>query len=146
MMHKVFYASGFLYHPASERILLQQQNQKDATSVWSMLGSQNQGKETSAENFRRLVRTLLKIKLPLAAVRSVYNYHHPVLKKEHYVSYAEVKKLVKFPPKKDVVFAWFTIKEIGKLTLSVQTKQDIIVGQRVINSQIRRNAGEQTIG
>lgn len=111
-----------------------------------MLGSQNQGKETSAENFRRLVRELLGLNLPLSTIHSVYNYHHPVLKQEHYVSYAGVRRLVKPPQSKKMVFSWFTLKDIPKLTLSVQTKQDIIVGQRVINSQVRRNAGEQTIG
>lgn len=139
-MHKVFYASGFLYHSGSQQILLQQNNSK-----WSMLGSQSRASETSVENFRRIVRAFLKLDLPAKSIREVYNYHHPVLKQEHYVSYAEIKKIIKFPPSKETTFAWFTLKDTAKLPLSVQTKQDIIVGQRVINSQIRKDAGEQTI-
>lgn len=111
-----------------------------------MLGNQSRFNETSAKSFQRVVHTMLKLNLPLGSIRAVYNYHHPVIKKEHYVSYAEVKKITKFSPTKETIFAWFTLKDISKLALSAQTKQDIIVGRRVIDSQARRNAGEKTIG
>ena len=108
-VHKIFYASGFLYHPASERILLLQQKTKDNKLVWSLLGSSSRGSETSEANFKRVVKEILKLSLPVKTVKAVYNYHHPVLKQEHYVSYAQVKKMIEFTPKKDMIFGWFTI-------------------------------------
>lgn len=141
-----FYASGFLYHPASGQILLQQQNSPGKAATWSLLGSLARNGETSQENFQRLVQTFLKIKLSTSAIHFVYDYFHKGLHKKHHVSYAEVEKLNVFPPTKKMVFAWFSIKEITKLPLSAQTKQDIIVGQRVIDSSVRKKAGELTIG
>lgn len=76
--------------------------------------------------------------------RPVYDY---VAKgKKYVISYAEVKKTKNFPATQKFSFKWFTVKEISKLPLSAQTKQDIIVGHRVIDSELRRDIGEQTIG
>ena len=61
------------------------------------------------------------------------------------VCYAEVKTLKEYSTSKRAC-KWFTIKEISKLPLAPQTKQDLIVGRRVIDSQVRKDAGEQTIG
>ena len=68
-------------------------------------------------------------------------YDYVVKGEKHTVCYGEVKKMIDFPNSK-----WFTLKEISKLHLAPQTKQDIIVGQRVIASSVRRDAGELTIG
>lgn len=141
-----FYASGFLYHPDSGQILLQQQQPFGKAATWSLLGSLARDGETSQESFQRLVQTFLKIKLSTSAIHFVYDYFHKGLHKKHHVSYAEVEKLRDFPPAKKTIFAWFSLKEISKLSLSAETKQDIIVGQRVIDSSVRKKAGERTIG
>lgn len=144
-MDNNFYASGFLYHPGSGQILLQKQDSSDANSLWSLLESKARGKETGQENFKRLIYAFLRLDLPLTATHSVYEYFHKGLHKNYHVSYAEVEKLRDFPPHKKTVFAWFSMKEILKLSLSDQTKQDLIVGRRVIDSASRKKAGEQTI-
>jgi hypothetical protein len=59
--------------------------------------------------------------------------------------YAIVNKLEKFPDNAKTLFSWFTFKQIQKLHISNQIKQDIIVGQRVIDSAIRKSLGQQTI-
>jgi hypothetical protein len=68
------------------------------------------------------------------------------MKKDHYISYAKIGRLEKFPETKEAVFAWFNFKQVQKLNLSEQTKHDIMVAQRVIDSATRRSLGQQTIG
>jgi hypothetical protein len=51
-----------------------------------------------------------------------------------------------FPSTKKAAFAWFSFKQIQKLRIPDQIKQDIIVGQRVIDSATRKSLGQQTIG
>lgn len=136
-MHSNFYTGGFLYHPESQQILLQQKTDEEA-QTWTLLGNLNK------KNFKSLVLKLLNLHLQPKAILPVYDY---ALKgKKHLISYAEVGKLENFLATTTYLFKWFTAKEISKLPLSGQTKQDLIVGQRVINSQIRKDAGEQTIG
>jgi len=145
-VHKTFYASGFLYHSDSAKILLQQTKTSDSEALWALLECEGKGSEAKGENFKQLVQKLLKTKLSPKQVHVIYDYYHPGLGKKYYVSYAEIDTFKEFPPVGKTIFAWFTQKEISKLKISKLTKQDIIVGQRVINSQIRRDAGEQTIG
>lgn len=144
-MLKNYHTSGFLYHPASQQILLQKQNCDDLNAPWTLIGSDGVGKETSVENFKRLLRTLLKLNLSLKTIHSVYDYFHAELKKKHFVSYAEVDELVDFPPTKEMIFNWFSYKEISKLKISKLTFQDIVVGQRVIDSSVRKKSGERTL-
>lgn len=106
--------------------------------MWTLLESLN------GESFQRIASKHLNLKLQPKAVLFIYDY--AIKGKKHLVSYAEVKKLGDFPATKIYSFKWFTIKEISKLPISSQTKQDLIVGRRVIDSQVRRDAGEQTIG
>jgi len=121
-MKKNSCSHGFLYHSQSQQILLQQK--VDEQQVWTLL--EDLGKFHPKE------------------VLPVYDY---VAKgKKRVVSYAEVKKLANFPATKKLSFRWFSQKEISKLPLGAQTKQDIIVGRRVIDSQVRKDAGERTIG
>lgn len=106
-----------------------------------MLGSKSIGEETSQENFVRNAKAFLHLDLLANSIYSVYDYLHLGKK---YVSYTIVKKLTDFPQMGKTVFAWFKMKEITKLPLSAQTKQDLTVGQRVIDCEIRKKAAEQT--
>lgn len=145
-MHKVFYASGFLYHPDSAQILLQQIKSSDDKPVWTLMEIQGKGKETKGENFKRLAKSLLKLNLPFSQIHPVYDYYNAAAGKKYFVAYGEIDKLKEFPQRGKTIFAWFTQKQISKLSISKLTKQDLVVGQRVINSTVRRRAGEQTIG
>lgn len=120
-MSKSNHLSGFLYHPASQQILLQQKTDGE----WTLL-----------EEFSLMVKP--KTLLPI--------YDYVAKGQKCIVSYAKVKNLSAVPAKKGHTYQWFSLKEISKLPLSAQTKQDLIVGRRVIDSQTRRDAGERTIG
>ena len=136
-MKKSQYHSGFLYHPDSQKILLRQ-ILSEPKPTWSLLGG------AEGEPFGKTVASSLGLKIKDSAIQPIYDYFSKG--KKITIFYAEVNKLKEFPPQKTHSFGWFTVKEISKLSLSAQTKQDIIVGFRVIGSSVRRAAGEQTIG
>lgn len=136
-MKKSQYHSGFLYHPDSQKILLRQ-IPSELKPAWSLLEGQE------GEPFGKILVSSLGLKIKDSAIQPIYDYFSKGKKITIY--YAEVAKIKDFPPKKTHSFGWFTVKEISKLPLSAQTKQDIIVGFRVIGSSVRKAAGEQTIG
>lgn len=145
-MHNDFYASGFLYHPKTAQILLQQQNSASEDSTWTLFGKNVFKNKTGEETLKDIFYQELNIKLSLKKINIIYNYFSKELNKETNVYYAEVKTLHKFPTPKKTNYAWFTFKKIQKMNLSVQTKHDIVVGQRVIDSSMRKSLGQQTIG
>jgi hypothetical protein len=144
-MHKKFYASGFLYHSRSQQILLQQLSSANKEPMWFLFGGESVKTETGEETFSRIIDKILKIKLKLSAVCPVYKYLHEEMNMDHYISYAKIGKLEKFPETKEIIFGWFNFKQVQKLNLSEQTKHDIMVAQRVIDSATRRSLGQQTI-
>lgn len=145
LMHKDFYASGFLYHQKTQQILLQQDTSANTEAVWSLFGGDNLKNETSEQSFERIISKILHIKVKPNNIFPVYTYFHSEKNKDHFICYAKVTKLEKFPNTKKSLFSWFTFKQIQKLNLPTQIKQDIIIGQRVIDSAIRKNLGEKTI-
>lgn len=145
-MHKDFYASGFIYHPKSQQILLQQQTSANDNPLWTLLGKKPTKNQTGEEALKDLFFELLNLKIKLDNIKIIYSYFSKELSKDHNIYYAEVKSLHKYPVSKHTTFAWFTFKQIQKLNVSEQTKQDIIIGQRVIDSSIRKSLGLRTIG
>jgi ADP-ribose pyrophosphatase YjhB (NUDIX family) len=144
-MHKDFYASGFLYYPRTQQILLQQENTADLEPTWSLFGGDSSNGESSAEAFKRIIHSALRLDLKLNTICEIYSYFHEEKHKDSVVHYAKVRKMEKFAGNKNITYAWFTFKEIQKLRIPDKVKQDIIVGQRVIDSAIRRSLGQQTI-
>jgi len=142
MMNKGFYVSGFLFHPHTEQILLQQTSQ---SSQWSLLGGESPDEQAGEKVFRQLISALLKVKLDLQAIMQVYSYFHKDLKKTHSIFYGRVEETKDFKPSKGTTFTWFSRRQIIKLPLDEQTKQDIIIGQRVIDSHERKRLGEPNL-
>jgi hypothetical protein len=145
LMHKGFYASGFLYHLPSEQILLQQQHGNDKLPLWSLFGEPILSSETAEVTFQRAIYSLLNIKLALKSIYPIYTYFHKDMGKNNTIVYAEVKKLHRLSSVNTVKYAWFTLKQVFKLQLLEQTKHDIIIGQRVINARMRKSLGLQTL-
>jgi hypothetical protein len=144
-MHKDFYASGFLYHPKSQQILLQQPITADAGTEWSLFEVECLSKETAAEAFKRIIYSHLHLELKPKNIFPIYSYFHEGKGKNNFLHYAIVRKLETFPSTKKASFTWFTLKQIQKMHIPDQIKQDIIVGQRVIDSAMRKSLGQQTI-
>jgi hypothetical protein len=144
-MHKDFYASGFLYHPKTQQILLQQPSTADSGTAWSLFEVECQGKETAVDAFKRIVHSQLHLELKPKNIYPIYSYFHEGKGKNNFLHYAIVRKLETFPNTKKTIFSWFTLKQIQKMHIPDQIKQDIIVGQRVIDSAMRKSLGQQTI-
>jgi hypothetical protein len=142
-MHKTFYASGFLYHPKTQQILLQQNNLDNKNREWTLFNGENLNGEGIKEAFLRIINDNLNLKLKINSIYTIYDYTYKG--KDVYILYAHIRKLEEFSHRSKI-FSWFNFKNIRKLTLSDQSKQDITVGQRVIDSNIRKDLGLQTIG
>lgn len=130
-MHKSFYASGFLYSLKTHQILLLQ-----SSTSWSMLGGESHEGEEAQETFQRIINKLLKLKLKSKDIYPIYDYPDETLNKINYVFYAEVDKAPLALPKKSTL-TWVTFAESLKFLFSTNTKQDLIVGERVINLKQR---------
>lgn len=147
-MHKDFYASGFLYHLPSQQILLQQKSTvdiSDTSSLWTLFGGQGYLRENPEATFQRVVNKLLRIKVSLTNIYPIYTYFYKEINQDHAVVYAEVENMQEFSSLNKIRCAWFTMKQILKLDISQQTKQDVTVGQRVIDSRMRKSLGLQTL-
>lgn len=144
-MHKKFYASGFLYHPPTQQILLQQQIGIDSSSSWSLIGGENKNKETAEISFKRILDFLLDLHVTLSAIYPIYAYFDQHNATSHSISYAEVKKMKQFPSVKGMTFSWFNRRQIYKIGLDEQTRQDVTIGLRVIDAKVRKSLGLRTL-
>lgn len=139
-MHNSFYASGFLYSLKTNQILLLQSKQTDdAKSQWSMLGGESREGEEAEETFQRIVNDLLDANLEKKHIHPVYDYFHDTLGKTNYVFYGEVKAAKDFDALAENSFSWIAFSGMPKLLFSNHTKQDVIVGERVINLKARED-------
>ena len=110
------------------------------------MGKKKAKNVTGEETFKELFFEAINLKIKLANIKVIYSYFSKELNMDDNVYYAEVSKLYKTSVSKNTIFSWFTFKQIQKLNISEQTKQNIIIGQRVIDSSIRKSLGLRTIG
>src|ERR1035437_6018589 len=101
-MHKDFYASGFLYHPKTQQILLQQPVTADGTAEWSLFEGEALGDETAADAFKRSIFSHLKLDIKAKNIFPIYSYFHDGKGKNNFLHYAIVKKII------------FAFSEIGR--------------------------------
>ncbi|MBI3559675.1 NUDIX hydrolase [Candidatus Gottesmanbacteria bacterium] len=133
-MHTSFYASGFLYHPRTKQILLQQLQSDDNVKLVLFRGSGHNGKDPQAV-FQKTVEELLGVHCAVSSIHPVYDYIHDKLG-EHFIFYMEIGgKSPKTYASKNKT-GWFLLSKLSKLTMSEQTRHDIIVGERVIRSLV----------
>lgn len=143
-MHSTFYASGFLYSLKTHQILLLQSRQKnDVSSFWSLLGGESKNGEEAQITFQRIISKLLNINLKVKHIYPVYDYFHNTRNKINYVFYAEVGKAKVFNASKTGILSWVSFRETLKLPFTTQTKQDIVVGERVINAKWREDEAKR---
>lgn len=137
-MQPPFYASGFLYSLKTHQILLLKSQQKDSTDfLWSTLGGESSEGEKAEAAFQRIISELLDLNLKIKDIHPVYDYFHDVRDKINFVFYGEVKSLRKLNRLKEGAFSWMAFNETSKLLFTSHSKQDVIVGERVINAKWR---------
>lgn len=117
----------------------QSQEKQSQSITWSLLGAEGTTEEPH-KTFQKVVKHLTKVKLETDKIFPVYDYFHTLLKATHYVFYAEITDMKKVRPSRGSAFSWFTFKQILKLPFNEQTRQDIIVAERVIKAQARNEA------
>lgn len=141
-----FYASGFLYSLKTHRILLlQSKPNTDTPPLWSTLGGDSIEGESAETTFQRIVNKLLNLNLETKDIHSVYDYSLEARDKVNYVFYAEIKSSQDFDPFKEKTFSWVAFGETSKLPFSAHSKQDVIVGERVINAKWRDDEARKTL-
>ncbi len=139
-MHKKFYASGFFYHLSTQQILLQQR--KLSSPLWSLFGAKNQKDEVPIGTFHRIASKELKIKITAKEIYPIYDYFDKKINNNCFLFYALINNSKKkIPARKGYAVEWFTLRQISKLPVDEQTKQDIIIGKRVIDAAARTKAG-----
>ena len=149
-MHKDFYASGFLYHLPTEQILLQQllSSNNGSPQPWILFGGKNHSSEDTPITFRRIIREQLHHTLPTDTIYPIYDYFSRELNQDYYIQYYYIQysqletNLPKLYVRKGYIIEWFTFKQLLKISLTEQTRQDIIVGQRVIDAAFRNQSHE----
>ena len=93
--------------------------------------------------FQKVINKLLSIEVKTKDIYPIYDYFHNTRKKLNYVFYAEVgkKKILESEDNP----SWFTFGETLKLLLNSQTRQDIVVGERVINAKSRDDEAKRIL-
>lgn len=131
-MHKPFYASGFLYHSPSQQILLQQFTSDGDVKLVLFRGKSRNGSDPQSV-FRQCIEKTLGVSVSVSSIHPVYDYIHDQLG-EHYIFYVEVTGATPKVYSSKNKTEWFSLSKLSKLTMSEQTRHDIVVGERVIRS------------
>ncbi|MBI4064911.1 hypothetical protein HY409_00880 [Candidatus Gottesmanbacteria bacterium] len=105
-----------------------------------MFGGLNKNGENAQDVFTRIIFKLMKLQLSRKHIYPVYDYYFHARNKIHYVFYAKVKDMHACPIFPSDTVSWFTFKQTAKLTFDDQTKQDVVVSERVINAAARESA------
>lgn len=138
-MQTSFYASGFLYSLKTHKILLLQSEQEDGINpLWSTIGGESEAEDAQIA-FQRIINKLLNLELKTKNIHPVYDYFHDEKDKTNYVFYAEVKNPQDFNSPGGNSFSWVAFNEVSKLLFTAHAKQDVIVGERVINAKWRED-------
>jgi hypothetical protein len=131
-VHKPTFASGFLYHSASQQILLQQLGTEENNKLVLFRGVSHNG-ETPLAVFQQCLEKELGIKIPAASIHPVYDYVHDKLG-EQFIFYVDVTEVTPKTYKSKNKTEWFLLSKISKYVMSEQTRHDIVVGERVIRA------------
>lgn len=139
------YVSGFLYSPKTHQILLlKSQKENSSDLLWSTFGGESSEGEKAEAAFARIISDLLDLNLKTKDIYPVYDYFHNEKDKTNYVFYGVVKNSKNFDCLRDDSFSWVAFRETSKLPFSPHSKQDVIVGERVISAKWRDDAAKKT--
>ena len=137
-MQTSFYASGFLYSLKTHKILLLKSPKEDSQDfLWSTIGGESCEEEEAQAAFQRIINELLDLNLKTKDIHPIYDYSYDTEDKINYVFYGEVKNPKKFNRLKEDTCSWVAFHEVSKLPFTAHSKQDVIVGERVISAKWR---------
>jgi len=136
-----FFAHGIIFKPDTEQVLLYKAA-SDVNGSWSLVGGLGQDDESPEKAFQRAAQEVVQLRLAASDIVPVYDYFHTSLDRHQHVYVVYTRSDKPLAARKGYVIAWFSFKEITKLGLDPQIKQDIIVSQRVINAKVREIAAE----
>ncbi len=109
-----------------------------------MPGGESKDGEEAQAAFQRVIYKLLGVTLKTKNIYPIYDYFHNTRNKTNYVFYAEVGSTAKVSKASGKeTLSWFTFHETLKLSFTSQTKQDIVVGERVINAKWRNDEAKR---
>jgi hypothetical protein len=142
-MHKISYASGFLFHPRSQQILLQQISSENEKPLWSLFSKECPSEQLSEENFKDTFSKIFSLDIKKRNIHMVYSYYSEESGNQQ-ILYAEIRKLQESICENSI-YRWFSQRDIARLNIPKQAKHDIIIGFRVIESSTRKKLGQRTI-
>lgn len=132
VVHQSFYASGFLFHSATQKILLLQSINNNTTELLLFGNKCHKGSDPQTE-FQESMGKTLGMKISASSVHPIYDYTHNTLG-EHFIFFIEVTDALPKTYPSQTKAEWFLLSKLSKLNMSEQTRHDIIVGERVIRS------------
>ncbi|OGE27055.1 hypothetical protein A3H85_03150 [Candidatus Daviesbacteria bacterium RIFCSPLOWO2_02_FULL_40_8] len=137
-MQEPFYVSGFLYNPNSEKLLLiQTEANDDLITLWKMLVGEGNNGEPAEATFQRVINECLNLEVKPKSIFPIYDYFDEAQRKTNYVFYAEVRRSPSFEALQQGTPSWVRFSDISKFPFFANTKQDMVVGERVINLKRR---------
>lgn len=142
-MQTSFYASGFLYSRKTHQILLLTPQPDNTEALWSTFGGESSEGEEAETTFRRIINKLFNLDLKTKDIYPIYDYFHDKEEKINFVFYAEVKNPKLLDNFKEETCSWVDFHEVSKLPFTLHSKQDIIVGERVISAKWRDNEAKK---
>lgn len=143
-MQTSFYASGFLYSLKTHKILLLKSQKQDSPDfLWTTIRGESSEGEEVQETFQRIIGESLDLNLKTKDIHPIYDYSYDSEDKINYVFYAVVKKPQDFSRFKNGAFSWVAFSEVSKLPFAPHFKQDVIVGERVINAKWRADEAKR---
>jgi hypothetical protein len=131
-VQKPYYTSGFLYHSASQKILLQQLN-SDQDSKLVMFCEKSISGTDPQTVFKECVEKILGTAISLSSIHPVYDYIHDKLG-EHFIFYVEITDVEPKQYLSENKTTWLPLAKLSKQNMSEQTRHDIIVSERVIRA------------
>lgn len=124
--------------------MIKSQQQNSSDFLWSTIEGECSKDEEAQAAFQRIVSESLNLELKPKNIYPIYDYFHDGKDKINYVFYAEIKTPREFESFKGSAVSWVAFGEISKLLFTEHTKQDVIVGERVINAKWREDEAGKT--
>ncbi len=128
-VHNSFYASGFLYHPSSGQILLRKHSLENDQYL-SFFRVKSEEVCDPKKLFQTWVEKTLQVRIPLDIIHPVYDYVHAVQGQNYLFCALVTGECADYQKTKDS--QWIPLSKFTKYSMDLQTKHDIIIGERVI--------------